>query len=226
MNALSQNTKITVSDINTLISELNGKLNLSGGTLNGSLVIKKGGITVEYEVTSLTDAETLGIYGGSTWRSGSYAEFNGPNHPEYPNYVYIHSDAGDLIGSDTRWSIDDKTIIRSVNNVTASNDGNVNDISEIGSNFIRYTNGLQICFSTVYNKNNDASTRWTFPKAFKNPPTVTATIIGGDGANLHNFSEKLVSNSTTAISIQLCSFGDWYNTTSWGVHMIAVGIWK
>ena len=39
MNALTQNTKITASDINTLISELNGKLNLSGGTLNGVLRI-------------------------------------------------------------------------------------------------------------------------------------------------------------------------------------------
>lgn len=37
MNALKQNTKITVSDINTLISECNGKLNLSGGTITGKL---------------------------------------------------------------------------------------------------------------------------------------------------------------------------------------------
>ena len=37
MNALSQNTKITVSDINTLISECNGKLNLSGGTLSNKI---------------------------------------------------------------------------------------------------------------------------------------------------------------------------------------------
>ena len=37
MNALSQNTKITVSDINSLISECNGKLNLSGGTLTGAI---------------------------------------------------------------------------------------------------------------------------------------------------------------------------------------------
>ena len=37
MNALTQNTKITSTDINTLISECNGKLNLSGGTLSGRL---------------------------------------------------------------------------------------------------------------------------------------------------------------------------------------------
>ena len=42
MNALSQNTKITASDINTLISELNGKLNLSGGTMTGQIKFTSG----------------------------------------------------------------------------------------------------------------------------------------------------------------------------------------
>ena len=42
MNTLTQNTKITASDINTLISELNGKLNLSGGTLTGQIKFTSG----------------------------------------------------------------------------------------------------------------------------------------------------------------------------------------
>jgi hypothetical protein len=41
MEQITQNTKITSTDINTLISELNGKLNLSGGTLNGTLTFSK-----------------------------------------------------------------------------------------------------------------------------------------------------------------------------------------
>ena len=39
MNAIIQNTKITSTDINSLISELNGKLNLSGGTMTGNLTL-------------------------------------------------------------------------------------------------------------------------------------------------------------------------------------------
>ena len=39
MNNITQNTKITTTDINALISECNGKLNLSGGTLNGALTV-------------------------------------------------------------------------------------------------------------------------------------------------------------------------------------------
>ena len=37
LNSLTQNTKINASDINSLISECNGKLNLSGGTITGSI---------------------------------------------------------------------------------------------------------------------------------------------------------------------------------------------
>lgn len=40
MNNITQNTKITSTDINALISELNGKLNLSGGDLTGRIRFK------------------------------------------------------------------------------------------------------------------------------------------------------------------------------------------
>ena len=40
MNAITQNTKITSTDINTLISECNNKLSLSGGVLTGRIDLK------------------------------------------------------------------------------------------------------------------------------------------------------------------------------------------
>lgn len=40
MNNITQNTKITSTDINALISELNGKLNLSGGVMTGRINLK------------------------------------------------------------------------------------------------------------------------------------------------------------------------------------------
>jgi hypothetical protein len=43
MEQIIKNTKITSTDINNLISELNGKLNLSGGTLNGRLEFSQSG---------------------------------------------------------------------------------------------------------------------------------------------------------------------------------------
>ena len=53
MNALTQNTKITASDINTLISELNGKLNLSGGVMTGRINLKDTNLALG-EVTEHT----------------------------------------------------------------------------------------------------------------------------------------------------------------------------
>ena len=54
MNALTKNTKITVSDINTLISECNGKINLSGGTLTGQIKFSSGHNTGWISVSSNT----------------------------------------------------------------------------------------------------------------------------------------------------------------------------
>jgi hypothetical protein len=42
LNNIAQNTKITSTDINNLISELNGKLNLSGGTMTGQIKFTSG----------------------------------------------------------------------------------------------------------------------------------------------------------------------------------------
>ena len=76
MNAITQNTKITSSDINSIISELNGKLDLSGGTLTGPLsgtgVIFRGNNAEGYAgfEANYGGAELL-LYGGS--RTDGYA---------------------------------------------------------------------------------------------------------------------------------------------------------
>jgi hypothetical protein len=71
MNALSQNTKITASDINTLISECNGKLNLSGGTITGTLYFTdRGMITGNH---SSSPNKSLEIYADIDGWSGNGA---------------------------------------------------------------------------------------------------------------------------------------------------------
>lgn len=80
MNALSQNTKITVFDINTLISECNGKLNLSGGTITGSINLNNVGIISgysndDYRVAQFTSDTNSGFYaisGSSNNQTGSF----------------------------------------------------------------------------------------------------------------------------------------------------------
>lgn len=69
MNALSQNTKINVTDINTLISECNGKLNLSGGTLTGNLITPSLQFTNSGVISSSNDAQykSLSITSENVW---------------------------------------------------------------------------------------------------------------------------------------------------------------
>ena len=77
MNALSQNTKITASDINTLISECNNKLSLSGGTLTGSLYF---GAVGSIGISDNADYRTLWINRNSGNAIGIF-DTDSPNHP-------------------------------------------------------------------------------------------------------------------------------------------------
>ena len=87
MNALNQNTKITVSDINTLISELNGKLNLSGGKLTGELI--RSGVFV----TGVTDSGRLVLRGG-TDSTSSLLQLVGKNSSDMAGWVALTASDG------------------------------------------------------------------------------------------------------------------------------------
>ena len=65
MDALTQSTKITVSDINTLISECNSKLNLSGGAMTGAISWKHGFIQGNGQEMYISACPTAGYDDGT-----------------------------------------------------------------------------------------------------------------------------------------------------------------
>lgn len=69
MEQITQNTKISASDINTLISELNGKLNLSGGKITGCLFLNNPNYS--YLCARTTNDSDVIVCGGSNMSSGS-----------------------------------------------------------------------------------------------------------------------------------------------------------
>jgi hypothetical protein len=87
MNALSQNTKITASDINTLISELNGKLNLSGGTLTGYIKHNVGDI-----LSNIADNQWTSIKGGSGHDKGAAVTLYGQDYNDGVAELIAHKD--------------------------------------------------------------------------------------------------------------------------------------
>ena len=89
MNAITQNTKITSTDINKLISECNNKLSLSGGTLTGPLYTPGYGcITSE----NTTEQKSLALFGCSSKRE-TCASINlkSIEDPNEAGYFYINA---------------------------------------------------------------------------------------------------------------------------------------
>jgi hypothetical protein len=126
MNALSKNTKITVSDINTLISELNGKLNLSGGTMTGTITFSSG------RIGELSTKEF--VLQGEMITSSSYSNcpalvIRTKDHTSDPGSIGFYCRNQDITNvfmcSPTNGlTYNNKHIVRSVNGIQASNDGN------------------------------------------------------------------------------------------------------
>mgnify|MGYP003292715789 CR=1 FL=1 len=87
MNNIAQNTKITTTQINTLISEIDGKLNLSGGDITGRVTFKLnsnvGG------ALGVNPGPCLRITGGgwSAAESGAYIQLYPKESPETTSYA-------------------------------------------------------------------------------------------------------------------------------------------
>ena len=108
-------------------------------------------------------------------------------------------------------TLDGKTIDTDANgNMTY--DGHIVDtIEEQGNEYIRYSNGIQICWGYV---SAGTQTTKTFPKSFSTPPSVSVTV---DSSNLD-------SKATAACTAQAVTV---YNSIAYyGSFYIAIGRWK
>lgn len=80
----------------------------------------------------------------------------------------------------------------------------------IGSNYIRWYSGLQICWTT----HNNANSTWTFPLAFSSNPAILLAPTGsGSNPGIH-------WDNLTTTSVYLG------NSSSWSNSAVAIGKWK
>ena len=87
MNALSQNTTINASDINTLISEVSGKLNLSGGTITGYIKHNVGDV-----LSNVSDNQWTSIKGGTAHDKGAAVTLYGQDYNDGVAELIAHKD--------------------------------------------------------------------------------------------------------------------------------------
>ena len=105
-------------------------------------------------------------------------------------------------------------------NITNSLTIQTKDISVIeasGTNYIRYTNGIQVCWGTVDVTTSNPTT--TFPMAFNDIPSLTMTVHGTNftratsvqapSLTATNFSASIYSNAHTNGTASYIAWGFW-----------------
>jgi hypothetical protein len=85
------------------------------------------------------------------------------------------------------------------------------------SGYIRYDNGVQVCWATI----TVGSGSWTYPAAFASAPQVQATA---ETTNATPRVVTLTGVSTTGVSILRTDLSG--NVQSGVVHLYAIGLWK
>lgn len=122
-------------------------------------------------------------------------------------------------------SLDGK-IIGTDANGNMTYDGHIVDtIEEQGDGYIRYSNGIQICYGGVSNSNGLGTglTRFSFPKAFGTKPNV---IVTPDNSAAY-FATALVEGTTSWVLTAIAAYNGIGQTTNpLAVNYIAIGTWK
>ena len=119
-------------------------------------------------------------------------------------------------------TIDGKTVDTDANGNMTFDSHKVDTIEEQGNGYIRYSNGLQICWG---NADSDivAWVNLLFPKPFKDTMiymTTSQVYASNDRDNFKNASVGVVVSSNTTFSISV------YNSSLWSVNYYAIGNWK
>ena len=120
-------------------------------------------------------------------------------------------------------TIDGKTINTDANDNLIYDSHIVDTIEEQGEGYIRYSNGLQICWTTVDLITSSSYATWTYPKTFISTPCVlwqawgrsTATFDVAGGGTRTTSSADFVPFRNGA-----SSYG------AYGVSGLAIGRWK
>lgn len=189
-------------------TDLNGKLSLTGGTMTG-------GINYDAVVIAArtTDDSRMQINGATSYSNGAYLLLNGKDYDGNTGGVTICANDGT-----------NSPQLELYADGTAYWGGNgLDTIVFSGTNYIRYDNGIQICwlFSTSFAVASSGETQVTYPQAFVASPAVA--MVGGFGTDW--VSGKTYS-ATGFLAVIYNQSGTKYTSGTRTLGYIAVGRWK
>lgn len=211
------NSSISFSHTNGLI--INGDkcvINPTGSIISSSSMVLTG------------NTNTVGrhICSGTTWSKGAFIRLDGCEVEETSNYIKGQFIIGAHDGTTRR-------LLCGKPDNTLTWDGKIIDtIYASGTNYIRYTNGIQICWVKLSHKSSSTTSNydssgsvyystatWTFPVAFVSEPCVSSTPLDSL-TGLPTSSPSSVSKTATVIQSCSKSAGATYT------YNIAIGRWK
>lgn len=172
----------------------------SGDTLNGNYFFSDGCNLYKTNKTS-----TLRLNASNDGKDGARLVLCGKDTKDYPAEFNLCANDGtsdiQLIGKangELYWN--NKNIVRTVNGAVADTNGNVN-IIESGNQYIRFSDGIQICYITSLMTEQLRQT-YLLPKPFIDTNYCAVANDTTDDAGNSSFVKVAVYNlSTTAIQI-------------------------
>lgn len=192
----------------------NTYLNKYGDTMRGILSFSLGEGN-KARIRQLYNNNILELQGGNQQGFGGFLQLFGKNYTNTNlagSFRISASNGGDVtpvVGSSQSY-LDGKP-----NGTLSWNDKAIIPVEESGTNYIRYTNGIQICWGRLDSIKSNVSNQ-TYGKAFNNTPAFTFT-----SSRNPNTYPLYASWTTSTFNIS----GTW-NSNGHTIGWIAIGTWK
>lgn len=183
-------------------------LALSGGTLTG--VLKTGNY-----ISQSADNSRLSLCGGSNNDSGAYLNLYGKGYSATPGLFSLTAYDGT-----TRHSL-----IGSVAGSLTWDNKNIEVVESSGTNYIRYTNGLQICWRTGANFDTNG-TEFVLPVPFKDANYAVNVTTRGLTTSTNIALPKVTTKSNTGFVMMAVATSNISSFTGGTADYVAVGWWK
>ena len=173
-------------------------LPLAGGTMGGDIVLS-GSSSIKHDNSNSNTT----ILGANRFENGASISLYGKDDSSLPG-VFVLSAKDGTTG---------KAFVGKADGSLTWNTLNVDVVNAIGGNYIRYENGLQICWGTVIA--DTAGKDWAFPVPYKDTNYVAFITPRGTSTNVISVCDP---TSTTKITV--------YNSVNYGVSVGVIGLWK
>lgn len=209
-------TQIVDENYALVLVELNSQALVEMNKALGKYVERVGDIALtDAPIYNTSDESFNKISGGSKGNNSASLTLYGKDNEVSGSFIL---EAGNdtsqshLVGqSSGRLQWTGKDIVRSINNMNADENGNVNVI-ESEDNCVRFTDGTQICY--VSTTASPDGVTFSFPKPFAATPSVTANMCQST-----SMDNAITCNATTTSVTFNCSI-------ECAIYCIAIGRWK